>query len=100
MKLSEPTIAEALARYQREYDRYLKLSSRVADVPRYEVVEANAIRAQVLVLLLPKVAQHILSNHPTGRGVGGPTRISGFAARYLDGGATSVATASSSQGAQ
>lgn len=47
MSISEPTIAEAVARYQREYDRYLKLCSRVADICRYEVVEANAIRAHV-----------------------------------------------------
>ncbi len=47
MTISEPTIAEAVARYQREYDRYLKLCSRVADICRYEVVEANAIRAHV-----------------------------------------------------
>lgn len=45
--ISEPTITEAVARYQREYDRYLKLCSRVADVCRYEVIEANAIRAHV-----------------------------------------------------
>jgi len=47
MTISEPTIAEAVARYQREYDRYLKLCSRVADICRYDVVEANAIRAHV-----------------------------------------------------
>jgi ppGpp synthetase/RelA/SpoT-type nucleotidyltranferase len=47
MTISEPTIAEAVARYQREYDRYLKLCSRVADICRYEIVEANAIRAHV-----------------------------------------------------
>lgn len=47
MTISEPTIAEAVSRYQREYDRYLKLCSRVADICRYEVIEANAIRAHV-----------------------------------------------------
>jgi len=47
MTISEPTIAEAVARYQREYDRYLKLCSRVADICRYEIIEANAIRAHV-----------------------------------------------------
>lgn len=47
MTISETTIAEAVARYQREYDRYLKLCSRVADICRYEIVEANAIRAHV-----------------------------------------------------
>lgn len=47
MTITEPTIAEAVARYQREYDRYLKLCSRVADICRYEVVEANALRAHV-----------------------------------------------------
>ncbi|MBI3073003.1 MAG: hypothetical protein HYY84_12885 [Deltaproteobacteria bacterium] len=40
-------IAEAVSRYEREYDRYLKLSARVADICRSEVVEGNAIRAQV-----------------------------------------------------
>jgi ppGpp synthetase/RelA/SpoT-type nucleotidyltranferase len=47
MTISETTIADAVARYQREYDRYLKLCSRVADICRYEIVEANAIRAHV-----------------------------------------------------
>ena len=64
---------------------------------RYLLEENSADR--LLVLLLPKVAQHIVSNHPTGRGVGGPTRISWFAARYLDPGATS-AVAPSSGGTQ
>src|SRR5262245_33234280 len=49
---------------------------------RYELDESSADR--LLVLLLPKVATHIVSNHPTGRGVGGPTRISWFANRYLE----------------
>jgi ppGpp synthetase/RelA/SpoT-type nucleotidyltranferase len=47
MTISEPTISAAVARYQREYDRYLKLCSRVADICRYEIVEGNAIRAHV-----------------------------------------------------
>lgn len=47
MTISEPTISEAVARYRREYDRYLKLCSRVADICRYDIVEANAIRAHV-----------------------------------------------------
>jgi ppGpp synthetase/RelA/SpoT-type nucleotidyltranferase len=46
MAISEPTLKEAVARYQREYDRYLKLCARVADICR-EIVEGNAIRAQV-----------------------------------------------------
>ena len=33
--------------------------------------------------LLPKLAKHIASNHPTGKGIGGPTRISWIAARHL-----------------
>ena len=45
--ISEPTMAAAVARYEREYDRYLKLCSRVADICRYEIIEANAIRAHV-----------------------------------------------------
>jgi ppGpp synthetase/RelA/SpoT-type nucleotidyltranferase len=47
MAISEPTILDAVARYQREYDRYLKLCARVADICRYEIIEGNAIRAQV-----------------------------------------------------
>jgi ppGpp synthetase/RelA/SpoT-type nucleotidyltranferase len=47
MTISEPTTAAAVARYQREYDRYLKLCARVADICRYEIIEANAIRAHV-----------------------------------------------------
>jgi ppGpp synthetase/RelA/SpoT-type nucleotidyltranferase len=47
MTISGTTISEAVARYQREYDRYLKLCSRVADICRYEIVEANALRAHV-----------------------------------------------------
>jgi hypothetical protein len=57
---------------------------------QYELEENSADR--LLILLLPKVAQHIVSNHPTGRGVGGPTRISWFASRYLDVAATSAST--------
>jgi ppGpp synthetase/RelA/SpoT-type nucleotidyltranferase len=45
--ISDETIKKAVARYQREYDRYLKLAARVADICRTEVVEGNAIRAQV-----------------------------------------------------
>ncbi len=47
MTISDETIKKAVARYQREYDRYLKLAARVADICRTEVVEGNAIRAQV-----------------------------------------------------
>jgi ppGpp synthetase/RelA/SpoT-type nucleotidyltranferase len=47
MTISDDTIKRAVARYQREYDRYLKLAARVADICRSEVVEGNAIRAQV-----------------------------------------------------
>jgi ppGpp synthetase/RelA/SpoT-type nucleotidyltranferase len=47
MSISEPTILEAVARYQREYDRYLKLCARVAEICRNEIIEGNAIRAQV-----------------------------------------------------
>ena len=42
-----PTIKNAVLRYHREYDRYLKLSARVAEICRFEIVEGNAIRAQV-----------------------------------------------------
>jgi ppGpp synthetase/RelA/SpoT-type nucleotidyltranferase len=47
MTIPESTIVEAVARYHREYDRYLKLCSLVADICRREIVEANAIRAHV-----------------------------------------------------
>lgn len=47
MAISEPMIVEAVARYQREYDRYLKLCARVAEICRNEIIEGNAIRAQV-----------------------------------------------------
>jgi ppGpp synthetase/RelA/SpoT-type nucleotidyltranferase len=47
MSISESVIQGAVARYNREYDRYLKLCVRVAEVCRLEIVEANAIRGQV-----------------------------------------------------
>ena len=42
----EGALKGAVARYEREYDRYLKLCARVAEICR-DIVEANAIRAQV-----------------------------------------------------
>jgi ppGpp synthetase/RelA/SpoT-type nucleotidyltranferase len=47
MPLQPAVISDAVARYERERDRYLKLAARVADIVRTEIVEANAIRAQV-----------------------------------------------------
>jgi ppGpp synthetase/RelA/SpoT-type nucleotidyltranferase len=47
MTISDETIKRAVQRYNREYDRYLKLCARVAEICRTEVVEGNAIRAQV-----------------------------------------------------
>lgn len=47
MAISQGVIEEAVARYSRERDRYLKLALRVADLCRTTVVEGNAIRAQV-----------------------------------------------------
>jgi ppGpp synthetase/RelA/SpoT-type nucleotidyltranferase len=47
MPISQGVIEEAVARYSRERDRYLKLALRVADLCRTVVVEGNAIRAQV-----------------------------------------------------
>lgn len=47
MTISDDTIKRAVQRYHREYDRYLKLSARVAEICRSEIVEGNAIRAQV-----------------------------------------------------
>lgn len=43
----EEVITEAVARYEREHDRYLKLAARVADICRTDIIEADAIRAQV-----------------------------------------------------
>ena len=43
----EAAIRATVARYHREYDRYLKLCARVAEICRLEIVEGNAIRAQV-----------------------------------------------------
>jgi ppGpp synthetase/RelA/SpoT-type nucleotidyltranferase len=45
--ISDDTIKKAVQRYHREYDRYLKLAARVAEICRSEIVEGNAIRAQV-----------------------------------------------------
>ncbi len=45
--ISESVISEAVARYDRERDRYIKLASRVADLCRGAIVEDNAVRAQV-----------------------------------------------------
>jgi ppGpp synthetase/RelA/SpoT-type nucleotidyltranferase len=45
--ITNETITRAVQRYHREYDRYLKLCARVAEICRIEVVEGNAIRAQV-----------------------------------------------------
>jgi ppGpp synthetase/RelA/SpoT-type nucleotidyltranferase len=47
MAIADDTIKKAVARYLREYDRYLKLAARVAEICRSEIVEGNAIRAQV-----------------------------------------------------
>ena len=47
MPIADKVINEAVERYDRERDRYLKLASRVADLCRTAVVENNAIRAQV-----------------------------------------------------
>src|SRR4249919_3815083 len=47
MTISDDTISRAVQRYHREYDRYLRLAARVAEICRSEIVEGNAIRAQV-----------------------------------------------------
>jgi ppGpp synthetase/RelA/SpoT-type nucleotidyltranferase len=47
MPISEKVIHNAVARYDRERDRYLKLAARVSDICRSSIVEDNAIRAQV-----------------------------------------------------
>lgn len=45
--ITDDTIKRALQRYHREYDRYLKLAARVAEICSSEIVEENTIRAQV-----------------------------------------------------
>lgn len=45
--IAEAIVQESVARYARERDRFIKLAGRVADLCRTEVVEENAIRAQV-----------------------------------------------------
>jgi ppGpp synthetase/RelA/SpoT-type nucleotidyltranferase len=47
MAISEQVILNAVARYDRERDRYLKLAARVADICRSNIVEGHAIRAQI-----------------------------------------------------
>ena len=47
MTIAENIIRDAVARYDRERDRYLKLAARVSDICRSNIVEDNAIRAQV-----------------------------------------------------
>jgi ppGpp synthetase/RelA/SpoT-type nucleotidyltranferase len=47
MPIPGNVISEAVLRYGRERDRYLELAARVADISRRDIVEANAIRAQV-----------------------------------------------------
>ena len=47
MPIASKTIDEAVSRYERERDRYIKLADRVADLCRSAVIEENAIRAQV-----------------------------------------------------
>lgn len=47
MGIPDSLIKEAVARYARERDRYLKLAMRVADLCRTAIVEDNAIRAQI-----------------------------------------------------
>lgn len=46
-RFDEAAIRATVARYHREYDRYLKLCARVAEICRLEIVEGNALRAQV-----------------------------------------------------
>lgn len=47
MSISVDTIRDAVARYDRERDRYLKLAGRVSDLCRINVIEENAVRAQI-----------------------------------------------------
>lgn len=47
VSISDKVIADAVVRYGRERDRYLKLAARVADIAAVDIVEKNTIRAQV-----------------------------------------------------
>lgn len=47
MAISDQIIAGAVARYDRERDRYIKLAARVADICRSNIVERHAVRAQI-----------------------------------------------------
>ena len=47
LPIAEKVIQQAVARYARERDRYLKLALRVSDLCRTNIVEGNAVRAQV-----------------------------------------------------
>jgi ppGpp synthetase/RelA/SpoT-type nucleotidyltranferase len=47
MAISDEVILGAVARYDRERDRYLKLAARVADICRSNIVERHAVRAQI-----------------------------------------------------
>lgn len=47
MPVSNEMICQAVERFERERDRYLRLAERLAEICRVEIVEANAIRAQV-----------------------------------------------------
>jgi hypothetical protein len=74
--------AEKVAATSRDSLVVLDSNLRSRGETRYELEENSA--DLLLVALLPKLARHILSNHPTGRGVGGPTRISWIASRFLE----------------
>ena len=47
MPIANEVIHDAVVRYGRERDRYVRLAERVADICRTEIVDANVIRAQV-----------------------------------------------------
>ena len=47
MTIAVETIRDAVARYDRERDRYLKLAGRVSDLCRVNFIEENAVRAQI-----------------------------------------------------
>lgn len=47
MPFEENLIPEAVSRYHRERDRYVKLADRVAQICRDDICDQNAIRAQV-----------------------------------------------------
>jgi uncharacterized protein (DUF2336 family) len=72
MTISEDTIEQAVRRYNREYDRYLKRAARVAERCRSEIVEGKAIGPLLRASLVDASTESV-------------ARVRWFAARLVDG---------------